>query len=125
MKASIHLFWLRVFRRKDLRKVAGSYMMLEKYSYGCLINGSTKEGDECVRYIKDGWGVKTDGLYPKHLIIRDRIVSFFNLTVPGWYIDFTRYVCHKFPKWAKRPSNDIWGKLLFLPLKLWGSKFYK
>ncbi len=119
MKASLTLLWHRLFNRKNLRKVESMRVRLwpNDYEYGQLITGFTKDGDEMVRYIKDGWVVKTDGLYPRHLIIRDKIRSFFRFTVSFWYLDLIRFSYRVFPSIGRLPADSRFAKIVFWPLK--------
>jgi hypothetical protein len=120
MKASIVLFWHHLFNRKNIWKIdlyPACELICDPYKYGDLLTRTSERGDGYSRYIKDGWVVKTDGMYPRHLVIRDKVRSFFRFTVSFWYLDFIRFLCRLFPSWANKPADSRFAKIVFWPLK--------
>lgn len=125
MKASLLLLWYRLFNRKNLWKIEFSSM--QPFECGDLITvANTIKGVEgydrhlsnyYVRYIKNGWVVKTDGMYPWYLVVKDKILSFFRFTVSFWYLDFIRFLCRIFPSLANQQADSSFAKIIFWPLK--------
>jgi hypothetical protein len=117
------LLFHRLFNRRKLVKIHTNYpdgLVCSPYEYGSLIYGiaDVKGNDQCVRYIHAGWCIKTAGLYPKRLIIRDKIVRFMKVRFIGTaYVKFLVWLCRVWPYFGKSPANDILGSILFWPLR--------
>jgi hypothetical protein len=117
------LLFHRLFNRRKLVKIFSDPpdgLVCSPYEYGSLIYSiaDVDGNDQCVRYIHDGWCIKTDGLYPKRLIIWDKIVLFLKFRFIGTaYVKFLVWLCRVWPYFGKSPANDILGNILFWPLR--------
>lgn len=123
MKAAVILLWYRSFNRRNLVRIDFDDLVSGPYECGDLIVwGGTVSGiNEYMRYIKDGWVVRTDGKYPMRLVIRDKIRGFFRFNKAiGWYIKFLLWIFKIFPSLGNMPANTRISRLM-----LWPKRFQK